>query len=504
MEVTGNTVRSAMTKYWEEHSQDATLEEMMLDSSAHDLCKEEEPEIISYLPNLKSKDVVELGAGIGRYTTLFAEKSKSVIAVDFMQKFLNKNMENNCKFNNIEYTCADVTKLQLLEQSTDLLFSNWLLMYLEDEEIQDLLRSAMYWLREDGYFFCRESCFHQSGDKPRQSNPTNYRDPALYEAIFNSVTLPSDEEGQVYGFDLVFKKPLTSYVRHKKNNNQIVWLLQKVKRQEQTHGFVTFREFLDNQQYSKTGVLRYEKIFGRTFISTGGFDTTKNFVSRLNLKPGQKVLDVGCGIGGSAFYMARDFDVKVVGIDLSSNMISLALERREEVGISVEQVEFEVADATKREYPPHSFDVVYSRDTILHINDKLGLLKRFFKVLKPGGIIFISDYCCSEDEHTEAFKAYVKQRGYNLLTPKGYGKVLEDAGFVQVKAEDRTDLFIQSLKNELVKFETIKEEFVQEFSLEDYDYLVQGWNDKLVRTSHGDQRWGVFYAVKPHKGSLNN
>jgi|JYMV01.1.fsa_nt_gi phosphoethanolamine N-methyltransferase len=54
-----------MTKYWEEHSQDATLEEMMLDSSAQDLCKEEEPEIISYLPNLKSKDVVELGAGIG-------------------------------------------------------------------------------------------------------------------------------------------------------------------------------------------------------------------------------------------------------------------------------------------------------------------------------------------------------------------------------------------------------------------------------------------------------
>jgi phosphoethanolamine N-methyltransferase len=46
----------------------------------------------------------------------------------------------------------------------------------------------------------------------------------------------------------------------------------------------------------------------------------------LNLKPGQKVLDVGCGIGGSAFYMARDFDVKVVGIDLSSNMISLAKE----------------------------------------------------------------------------------------------------------------------------------------------------------------------------------
>lgn len=501
--MTDTSARNAMTKYWEEHSQDATLEEMMLDSSARDLCKDEEPEILSYLPNLKSKDVVELGAGIGRYTAIFAEKSKSVIAVDFMQKFLNKNMENNCKFNNIDYMCSDVTKLQLLEQSTDLVFSNWLLMYLEDEEIQDLLRKSLTWLREDGYFFCRESCFHQSGDKPRDQNPTNYRDPALYEAIFNSVTMPSEEEGMVYGLDLVFRKPLTSYVKHKKNNNQVVWLVQKVKRQEDTHGFVTFREFLDNQQYSMNGVLRYERIFGHTYISTGGYETTKEFVSRLNLKPGQKVLDVGCGIGGSAFYMAKEFGVNVVGIDLSSNMINLALKRREEVGVSVEQVEFEVADATKREYPPHSFDVVYSRDTILHINDKHSLFTRLFKVLKPGGIIFISDYCCSEGEHTEAFKAYVKQRGYNLLSPKSYGKVLEDVGFTQVKADDSTDLFVESLKKELVKFETIKDDFVKEFSLEDYEYLVQGWNDKLVRTSQGDQRWGVIYGVKPTKGSLD-
>lgn len=52
-----------------------------------------------------------------------------------------------------------------------------------------------------------------TGDKPRKNNPTNYREPGLYEAIFNSVTQPTDEEGVVYGFDLVFRKPLTSYVK---------------------------------------------------------------------------------------------------------------------------------------------------------------------------------------------------------------------------------------------------------------------------------------------------
>jgi len=93
-------------------------------------------------------------------------------------------------------------------------------------------------------------------------------------------------------------------------------------------------------------------------------DTTKEFVAKLELQPGQKVLDVGCGIGGGDFYMAEKFDVEVVGIDLSINMISFALERA--IGLKC-SVEFEVADCTKKSYPDNTFDVIYSRDTILHI-----------------------------------------------------------------------------------------------------------------------------------------
>ena len=64
----------------------------------------------------------------------------------------------------------------------------------------------------------------------------------------------------------------------------------------------------------------------------------------------------------------------------------------------------EVADATKIDYPENHFDVIYSRDTILHIKDKLTLYKNFLKWLKPGGRLMVSDYNCTPDEWNEEFK----------------------------------------------------------------------------------------------------
>ncbi|KAH0875810.1 hypothetical protein HID58_073172 [Brassica napus] len=179
-----------------------------------------------------------------------------------------------------------------------------------------------------------------------------------------------------------------------------------------------------------------------------GDSTTKKFVDMLDLKPGQKVLDVGYGIGGGDFYMAENFDVEVVGIDLSVNIISFALEHS--IGLKC-SVEFEVADCTKKEYSDNTFDLV--------------LLFR-----------------------TSGFANYIKQRGYDLHDVQTYGQMLKDAGFDEVIAEDRTDQFMKVLKGELDAVEKEKDEFISDFSKEDYEDIVGGWNSKLLMSSSGEQK----------------
>ncbi|XP_064611042.1 uncharacterized protein LOC135475181 isoform X2 [Liolophura sinensis] len=487
-----------MREYWKEHSKESSAKEMMLDSKGELLVTAEVDEIMSYLPPLSNKDVIELGAGIGRYTGLLAEKCKSLVAVDFMEGFLKKNKELNCHHGNINYKCVDVTKLELPLVSADLVFSNWLMMYLSDDEVKALVASQLSWLREGGYCFARESCFRQSGDLTRSFNPSKYRAPADYERLFRSVSLPTEDDQGVYIFELVLSKSVDAYIRLKNNNSQIVWLLQKVRvGKERYQGYHTFQQFLDSRQYSKESILRYEKVFGQNFVSTGGLKTTQEFVSMLDLKKGQKVLDVGAGIGGSAFYMAKEYGVNVLGVDLSSNMISIALERVEQMAGDKSQVKFEVADVTKRQYPCDSFDVIYSRDTILHIQDKPALFSKFYSWLKPGGKVMISDYCCKDGELSEEYKAYVRQRGYFVVSPQQYGQLLNSAGFTAVRTEDRTEQFVEVLKGELCQTEKNKEEFIAEFTEDGYNTIVNGWKDKLRRCGMGDQRWALFYGEKP-------
>uniref|UniRef100_UPI00358DDC03 uncharacterized protein isoform X2 n=1 Tax=Myxine glutinosa TaxID=7769 RepID=UPI00358DDC03 len=490
-------VRGNMTQFWLQHSNEGSIQEMMLDSEADKLYKDEQAEILSLLPSLNGLRVLELGAGIGRFTGAISDTAEHVTAVDFMAKFLDVNKANNRNRTNVEFEQADVTKLSYARGSFDLIFSNWLFMYLAEDELKALAVEMLRWLRPGGYLFFRESCFQQSGNAEREFNPTIYRKPADYNHTMEEVSSgPEFPGGERHGFDLVISKSVQVYVKMKKNQYQLCWLMEKTCRKANDG---SMQKFLDTRQYLSNSILRYERVFGRGFVSTGGLESTKEILAPLNLQPEERVLDVGCGIGGGDFYMAKTFGVDVLGIDLSSNMVEIALERSVEENTS--KVQFEVCDATKREFPEGMFDVIYSRDTILHISDKLAIFKNFHKWLKPGGRVLITDYCCGDRPWSDEFSTYVKKRGYALCTVAAYGKTLQDAGFSEVQATDCTSKFVECLHKELACVEKIREAFVKDFSQAGYDEMVNGWRRKVERCVAGEQKWGVLRGTKPTRNN---
>lgn len=110
-----------------------------------------------------------------------------------------------------------------------------------------------------------------------------------------------------------------------------------------------------------------------------------------------KVLDVGCGIGGTSRYLAKKLggNAEVTGITLSPNQVARATTLAREQGIK--NAQFQVMDALNMGFPDNSFDVVWACESGEHMPDKKRYVDEMTRVLKPGGRIVIATWCQRDD-----------------------------------------------------------------------------------------------------------
>jgi phosphoethanolamine N-methyltransferase len=255
-------------------------------------------------------------------------------------------------------------------------------------------------------------------------------------------------------------------------------------------------KFDNNGQYSRTGILRYEMIFGEGYVSTGGQATTDDLCARLgsSLRPDVRILDVGSGIGGAAFFLAQQYGASVTGIDLAEEMVTIALERAARQGMS-ESVSFILGDVLETQFP-EKFDIIWSRDSLMHVPDKARLFSVLHGLLAPGGRVVITDYARGKTPGSAAFEAYIQKTGYHVVEPAQYGKLLEEAGFTDVIADDATQKFIEILETEKARLGSERESFLASFSEADLNYLVDRWAMKVDFCKNSDMAWGIFLGTK--------
>ena len=108
---------------------------------------------------------------------------------------------------------------------------------------------------------------------------------------------------------------------------------------------------------------------------------------------GLRVLDVGCGIGGSSRVLAKDYGFEVTGVTISPGQVERATQLTP-AGISAK---FLVDDAMALSFPDESFDVVWSLEAGPHMPDKAVFARELLRVLKPGGLLVVGDWNQRDD-----------------------------------------------------------------------------------------------------------
>lgn len=116
-----------------------------------------------------------------------------------------------------------------------------------------------------------------------------------------------------------------------------------------------------------------------------------------NIKAEHRVLDAGCGIGGSSIFMAKEIGCQVEGITLSQKQVESATANALQSGVA-ELTSFSKQDFTATNFPDNTFDRIWTLEAVVHANDKADFLREAHRILKPGGQIVMGEYFKTERE----------------------------------------------------------------------------------------------------------
>lgn len=207
----------------------------------------------------------------------------------------------------------------------------------------------------------------------------------------------------------------------------------------------------DAPEYDDTAIRFLEALWGEGFLSPGGPDEVRRVVAGVDLA-GKQVLDIGCGSGGITLFLAREYQpAGIIGFDVEQPVVDLATRRAVEQGLA-HRARFVRGAPGPLPFADQSFDLVFSKDALIHVTDKETLFEDIFRVLKPGGMFAASDWLTSHDgEPSEAMRAYLVAEGlsFGMASARRYEMAMQRAGFTDVRTVNRNAWYRDVARGEL-------------------------------------------------------
>lgn len=170
----------------------------------------------------------------------------------------------------------------------------------------------------------------------------------------------------------------------------------------------------------------------------GGRESTRELARLAALAPGMQVLDIGSGIGGPARTLAAEFGCRVTGIDITAEYCRAAEMLTDKVGLST-QVQFQCGNALDMPFGDAVFDVVWSQNTMMNMEDKARLFTEVHRVLRPGGVFAFEVVLAGQvaDPHYPAFWASSPSLSF-LVSSEEMRAMLASSGLRERMWEDTT------------------------------------------------------------------
>jgi phosphoethanolamine N-methyltransferase len=203
--------------------------------------------------------------------------------------------------------------------------------------------------------------------------------------------------------------------------------------------------------YHRRMVDMLQAVWGEGFLSPGGPEEVARLVADAKLE-GLSLLDIGCGAGGIDIALVRAHRAGyVTGIDVEDTVLACARALIARAGLSSRIGVLKVAPGPLP-FPPGCFDVVFSKDSIVHIPDKQALMAEVFRVLRRGGSLIASDWLIDHDgPPSPQMAAYIEAEGldFGMASPARYQDAMRGAGFVDVTTTSRNAWYREAARQEL-------------------------------------------------------
>lgn len=211
----------------------------------------------------------------------------------------------------------------------------------------------------------------------------------------------------------------------------------------------------DAEHYPPRLIAMLEAVWGEGFLSPGGEGEVARVVGALDLA-GKSVLDIGCGAGGIDIALVRHHGAgHVLGLDVEDSVLDRARSLIAAAGLTGRIGVVKVAPGPLP-FAPNGFDVVFSKDSIVHIPDKHALMAEVFRILRPGGWFIASDWLIgSEGTPSPQMAAYIAAEGldFGMASPARYADAMTSAGFVAVRTVSRNQWYRAQAREELARLQ---------------------------------------------------